>query len=65
MTIRHFMADTMSLIFQWLSMLALFASAVYFCLGMAFGWPISPFLMGFVAAGVFALIGYLFRSRPS
>jgi hypothetical protein len=59
------MADTMSLIFHWLSMLTLFVTAVYFGVGMAFGWPISPFFIGFVASGIFAFIGFVFRPRRS
>ena len=55
----------MALVFHWLAMLILFGSAIYFCLGMAFGWPIGPFFLGFGAAAIFALFGYIFRSRRS
>jgi hypothetical protein len=55
----------MALVFQWLAMLIVFVSAIYFCLGMAFGWPIAPFFLGFGAAAIFAFMGYVFRSRRS
>jgi hypothetical protein len=49
--------------FQWLAMLLLFAAAVYFCLGMAYGWPIAPFFVGFGIAFGVMFVGFLFRSR--
>jgi hypothetical protein len=53
----------MAVVFHWLAILTLFVSAAYFCLGMAFAWPIVPFFAGFGAAAVFGFVGYLCRSR--
>jgi hypothetical protein len=54
-----------ALVLRWLAMLTWFVSAVYFCLGMAFAWPILPFFIGFGAGLFFLLVAMAFTSRQS
>jgi hypothetical protein len=49
----------LSRFFQWLAVLNIFFVVVYFCIGMAVGWPMNILFIGLGVIAIFMLLAFV------